>query len=95
MPRRRQTAAEYIERRDAEMRIILGELAENAVRANLGWAAAVRAARLDPDRALTELVEVEIALDIPVRIERADALRRIRAANRRLDRSRPDDLDRR
>lgn len=90
MARQRLTAAQYIERYDAEMRVILGEMAENVARANLRWAAAAYLIRHDPERALKELVEAEIALSIAVRIERTDALRRITAASNLIDRELPE-----
>ncbi len=91
MGRRRQTAAELIEEHDVEMRVILGELIENAAKANVNWDAAVRLARHLPERAFEALIDAEISLDIPVRIERADALRTLRAAINRLDAELPDD----
>jgi hypothetical protein len=66
MPRPRLTAAEYVERNDAEMRVILGELAENAAHANVQWAAAVRLMRHDPERALEALVDAWVALKTAV-----------------------------
>jgi hypothetical protein len=89
--RSRQTAADYIEKYDDEMRIILGELLENAANINLWWMSARHAARSHPDRAMTLLIDAEIHLNIHVRIERADSLRRIRAAIARLDAELPDD----
>lgn len=91
MLRRRLIAADYIERYDAEMRVILGELAENAARVNLHWATAAYFVRRDPERALQELTEAWVALTTAVRIERVDALRRINAASELLDRDLPDD----
>lgn len=90
MPRRKLTAAEYVERYDPEMRVIL-ELAENAARVNLQWANAAALVRRHPDRALTELVDAATILEIVVRIERSDALRRISAASELLDAELPDD----
>ena len=85
MARTKQTAADYIEAHDDEMRVILGELAEHAGRINMWWTLAVNAARKDPERALTHLTEAETHLDIHERIELADSLRRIRSAISRLD----------
>ena len=93
MARKKQTAADYIERHDDEMRIILGELAEHAGKINMWWTLAVRAAREHPEQALTDLIDAEIHLDIHVRIELADSLRRIRSAISRLDAELPDPDD--
>lgn len=93
MARKKQTAADYIERYDGEMRIILGELVEHAGRINMWWTFALDAAREDPERALTNLIDAEIHLDIHVRIELSDSLRRIRSAIKRLDEELPDDED--
>lgn len=91
MPRRKLTAAEYIERYDAEMRVILGELVENAAQVNLHWAAAVQLVRHHPERALEELANAWMALKTVVPIERRDALRRINAASDLLDSELPDE----
>ena len=91
MPRRRLSAAEYIERHDPEMRVILGELGENAARVSLHWANAATSARHDPERALKELGEAWAALTTAISIERTDALRRINAASDLLDSELSDD----
>ena len=93
LTRNNQTAADYIERYDGEMRIILGELVEYAGQINMWWTSARNAVRQDPERALTLLMDAEIHLDIHVRNERIDALRRIRAAISRLAAELPDDED--
>lgn len=91
MPRKRATAADYMERHDPEMRIILGELVENAARVANWWTSARLEVADHPDRALRTLADAETHLDIHVRIELSDSLRRIRAAMDRLDRELPDD----
>jgi hypothetical protein len=73
-------AADYIERYDGEMRVILGELAENAAVINLNWARSVERVRRSPDTAMTSLVDAWVALETAVKIERQDALRRINRA---------------
>src|SRR5436309_461725 len=93
MARRTVTAAEYVEGHDDEMRIILGELVENAAKASLHWAAARRLIRDNPDAALTDLVHAEIALKTFIRIERTDALRVIDRASALLDRELPNPDD--
>lgn len=90
MARKKLTAAEYVELHDGEMRTILGELIENAAKANLHWKNAHGLVRDDPDRALTELVEAWIALDTFIPIERRDALRVIDRASDLLDQELPD-----
>ena len=89
--RKRQTAADYIERYDGEMQDILGELAEHADMIRTWWNLARDQVREDPDQALQHLVDAQIHLDIHVRIERVGALRRIRLASNRLDAELPDD----
>ena len=84
------SAADYIERYDGEMRIILGELAESAAAANLHWAHAVQAVRGSPESALEHLAEAWVALKTAVKIERQDALRRINRASDLLDAELPD-----
>ena len=91
MARKKLTAAEYIERHDGEMRVILGELAENAGKLNMLWTLAVSQARQHPHGAMQKLIDAEIKLDIMVRIERSDALRTIHSAINRLDAELPDD----
>jgi hypothetical protein len=91
MARGKVSAADFVEAHDDEMRIILGELVENAGKLNRLWETARRVVRKDPDYALTLLVEAEILLGIDVRIERTDSLQRIRSATRRLDKELPDD----
>jgi hypothetical protein len=93
MVRKKQTAAEYIDRHDGEMRVILGELAENAGEINMLWTLAVMQARQHPEGALEKLIDAEIKLDIMVRIERSDALRTIHSAINRLGAELPDDGD--
>ena len=91
MVRAKQTAAEYMERHDAEMRIILGELVESAGLINLAWTSARYGAQADVDGASTVLVEALIRLEIHVRNERLDSLRVIRTALKLLDGEVPDD----
>lgn len=89
----KQSAADFVEGHDGEMRIILGELAENAGKLNMLWTFALHHVREDPHRALTLLIEAEILLEIHLKIERADSLRRIRSAIRRLGATLPDEDD--
>jgi len=85
------SAADYIERYDGEMRIILGELAENSAIANLNWAHAAHSVRRSPETALKHLADAWVALNSAVKIERLEALRRINAASDLLDAELPDD----
>ena len=91
MARGKVSAADFVEARDGEMRIILGEMVENVGKVEMLWQAARNAVREDPGHALTLLVEAEILLDVDVRNERTDSLERIRRATRRLDEELPDD----
>lgn len=93
MARNKQTAADYMERHDAEMRIILGELVENAGRINMWWTFAHSTVRQDPQRAFELLIDAEIHLNNHVRLELTDSLRRMRAVIDRLDAELPDDED--
>jgi hypothetical protein len=90
--RKKQTAAEYIDDIATYVGMMLSELAENAGRANSAWMRAVDAARRgDLDRAETLIIEADIAVDIPVRIERQDIRRAWHRALVLLDRELPDD----
>lgn len=93
MAREKPTAADYIERHDGEMRIILGELVEYAGKINIWWTFARNQARKHPEAALTNLIDAEIHLDHHVRLELTDSLRVIRAAVKRLGAELPDDGD--
>jgi hypothetical protein len=93
MARTKLNAADYFDQHDTEMRVILGELLENAAKANLHWAAAQRVIRDNPERALEELVAAWIALDTFIRIERTDALRVINRASDLLDHELPNGDD--
>jgi hypothetical protein len=76
MARPRLSAAAYIERHSTEVGVILAELAESAGQAGRAWMLAVEAARRgDLDHAETAIIEADIALDIPVRLERQDSRR--------------------
>jgi len=87
---KRQSAAEYLHRRDAEVRVILAELAESAGKAAWDWALAVEYIDKDPEKALEHLVELEILLKHHIHLERLDTIRATRAALSRLDRELPD-----
>lgn len=93
MARAKLTAADYIERHDQEMRIILGELVEYAGRINIWWTFARNQARKHPEAALTNLSDAEVYLDNHIRLELTDSLRVIRAAAKRLAAELPDDGD--
>lgn len=81
-------AEAWVRERDSGVRIIMAEMAENAARANLLWTRALGAIA-DPDRALTELVDLQILLDTPLRIEVEDLLAVVNEACARLDRELP------
>jgi hypothetical protein len=75
------------------MRIILGEMVQNAANANVHWDAAQRSIGTNPEAALDHLVEAWVALDVPVRVERADAIRILNRTMELLDHELPDDDD--
>jgi hypothetical protein len=94
MARKRQTAAEYIEGNALLVPVILGDMAEHLGHAAQEWSLAVWAARDGkPEMAVKHIVEVAIAVDIPLKVGRSE-LRAIteRAANR-LDAELPDEED--
>jgi len=92
MGRSKLSAAGYIEQQSTYVGVILAELAEHAALANRDWLLAVEAARRgDLDRAETAIIEADIALDVPVRLERQDSRRVFRRALELLGRELPDD----
>lgn len=95
MARRNPTAAEFIEANALFVPLVLGDMIEHLGHAAQEWSLAVSAARRgDLDDALKHVVEVEIAVDIPLRVGRSE-LRSIAArAGRRLDAELPDEDDR-
>lgn len=93
MPKKKLTAADYLESRDHLMRIILGEMVQNAANANVHWDAAQRLIGQNPDAALEHLAEAWVALDVPIRVERADAIRVLNRTMQLLDSELPDDDD--
>jgi hypothetical protein len=88
---RKEKAADYIDRADGEVRLILAELAESAGAVARSWSLALFEAHRDPERAVEHLIDAEIRLDNHVRLELADTLRHIRAALKRFDAELPDD----
>jgi hypothetical protein len=84
------SAAQYIERHDVEMRVILGELVENVAAANLHWTHAATLVHRSPEAASKHLAAAWVVLHSLVPVERRDALRRINAASDRLDGELPD-----
>jgi hypothetical protein len=73
MARRKQTAAEYIEANALLVPLILGDMIEHLGHAAQEWSQAVWAARAgDFDQALTHVVEVGIAVDVPLRVGRSE-----------------------
>jgi hypothetical protein len=92
MGRSKVSAVDYIEQRSTYVGVILAELAEHAALANRAWLLAVEAARRgDLDRVETAIIEADIALDIPVRLERQDSRRVLRRALELVGREMPDD----
>ncbi|HLO36784.1 MAG TPA: hypothetical protein VK194_11905 [Candidatus Deferrimicrobium sp.] len=94
MARRTTTAAEYIEANALLVPLILGDLIEHLGQAAQEWSQAVWAARSgDLDKALTHVVEVGIAVDIPLRVGRAELRSITERAGNRLDAELPEDDD--
>jgi hypothetical protein len=92
MARRKQTAAEYIEENALLVPLILGDMIEHLGHAAQDWSQAVWAARAgDLDQALTHVVEVGIAVDVPLRVGRAELRSIAERAGNRLDAELPDD----
>jgi hypothetical protein len=91
MPRKKLTAAEYLDSQDEVMRLILGEMVQHTANANVYWDAAQRLIAKNPEAALTHLVDAWIALNTFIPIERSDALRVVNRTMALLDRELPDD----
>ena len=73
MARRTHTATEYIEANALLAPAILGDMIEHLGRAVQEWTGAVDAARRgDLDAALTHVVEVGIAVDVPLQVGRSE-----------------------
>jgi hypothetical protein len=90
--KKRQTAAEYIEANAMLVPMILGDMAEHLGKATQEWSSAVWAARSgDLDKALTHVVEVGIAVDIPLRVGRSELRSTTERAGSRLDAELPDE----
>lgn len=94
MARPKQTAAEYIEANALLVPVILGDMIEHLGHAAQEWSHAVWAARSgDLDEALTHVVEVGIAVDIPLRVGRAELRSITERAGVRLDIELPEDSE--
>jgi hypothetical protein len=92
MARRKLTAAEYIESQALLTPLIIGDMIEHLGTALQSWGLAVEAARRgDLDRALTEVVAVEINCDIPLKVGRGELRAMMGRAGRLLDLELPDD----
>ena len=92
MAKRKATAAEYIEAKALLVPLILGDMIEHLGEAAQAWSNAVWAARSgDLDKALTHVVEVEIAVDVPLRVGRSELRSIAERAGNRLDIELPDE----
>lgn len=92
MVRSKMSAANYIERHATEVGVILAELAEHAGRAAAAWMLAVEAAKRDNlDRAESAIIEADVAMDVPVRLERHNSRRIFRKALELLAAELPDE----
>jgi hypothetical protein len=94
MARRKQTAAEYIEVNTLLVTLVLGEMIEELGLATQAWSQAVSAARSgDLENALKYIVDIGIAVDIPIRIGRRELRLICNRAGNLLDAELPDDDD--
>ena len=92
MPRLKTTATEYLERQALLIPLVLGDMIEHLGAATQAWSEAVEAARRgDPDAALTRVVDVEVAVDIPFKVGRGEIRTMMGRAGRLLDAELPDD----
>ncbi len=73
MPRRKQTATEYIEKHSLFVPFVLGDLIEHLGDAQQKWVSAIHAARKgDLAFAQTLIINAGIAIDIPMRVSRRE-----------------------
>jgi len=93
MPKKRVTAAEYLAEVDEVMRLILGDMIQNAATANFHWDAARRAIGANPEAASEHLAKAWVPLVTAIRVEREDALRILNRTMKLLDLELPDDDD--
>jgi hypothetical protein len=92
MARRKKSAAEFIEGYALFVPLVLGDMTEHLGKAAQEWSLAVEAARRgDLDKALTHVVEVGIAVDVPLRVGRSELRSITERAGNRLDAELPDD----
>ena len=85
MARKRQTAADYVERHGDDVQWRLGQIAEKSARISAWWEAARSRARDHPDEALAMLIDAEVNLDEYVQFAATDCMRKVRAAVNRLE----------
>jgi hypothetical protein len=91
MAGRKTTAAEFIEANALTVPFILGDMTEHLGQAAQKWSEAVWAARSgDLDRALELVVEVEIDMDVPLRVGRSEIRSIVSRAGSRLDAELPE-----
>jgi hypothetical protein len=92
MPRRKLTAAEYIDKNDTLVPLILGDMIEHLRRAVQEWSGAVEAMRRgDLDKAREHVVNVGIEADIPLKVGRSEIREITERAGNLLDELLPDD----
>jgi hypothetical protein len=87
-----QHVADWLRARDGESRVIMAELVESAGKLASSWASALSAAEDHPQRALSNLTDMEVLLVHFVGVERRDLLRTVRAGIRMLDAALPEDV---
>ena len=94
MARRKQTAAEFIEANALYVPLVIGDLVEHLGDAAQRWSQAVYAARNgDLDKALQFVVDVDVNIDIPLKVGRSGLHAITERASRLLDAELPDDDD--
>jgi hypothetical protein len=92
MPRRKMTAAEYIDKNDTLVPLILGDMIEHLGRAVQEWSDALAPMRRgDLDKALEHVVSVGIEADIPLKVGRSEIRAITERAGNLLDQLLPDD----
>jgi hypothetical protein len=94
MLRRKPTAIEYLEEQALFVPFVIGDLIEHFGDALQKWTFGIDAARKgDWDRALTYLVEAEIAIDVPMRVSRQELKQVIGKASDLVDAELPEGDD--
>ena len=92
MAKRKLTTAQFVESRTQDIALILGDMMEHLGHALVAWSEAVSAAQVgDYDTALSRVVDVEIACDVPLRVGRSEIRSITRRAANLLEAELPED----